>query len=130
MAMDFNSFEQKHLLVLLHNELDFLNKEKWIMGEDYDDLGKPAWYHKFQEEIDLVGMMAEKIKNGQSVLDFHKKEKKHIKTIVASEHASLLKRKELLYDDVDELPVPHWIEKLEFEIMITENILLKLDKQA
>lgn len=129
MSYDFNSFERKHLLVLLHNELDFLNKEKWIMGEDYDDLGKPSWYGKFQQEIDQVAMMAEKIKNGQSVSDFGKREQKHIKTIVASEHASLMKRKEILYDDVDELPVPYWIDKLEFEIMITENILLKIDQK-
>lgn len=130
MAFDFNSFERKHLLVLFHNELDFLNKEKWIMGEDYDDLGKPAWYAKFQEEIDFVQVLAEKIKNAEHPMDFTRREMKHIKVIVASESASLQKRKEMLLDDKDELPAPHWIEKLEFELMITENIMLKINKPS
>lgn len=122
----FNEYEIRHLLMLFGNELDYLNQHKEILMNDYDDLGVPAWFEKMDDEINFVYFLSKKIEAGEPAENLTKREKKHIMTIVASEHASLEKRLQIQYDTEDELPVPHWTEKLNLEIKLTESILKKV----
>jgi hypothetical protein len=124
MLVDFTPIEKKHLKLLLENELDFLHKEKEILLDDKDELGAPSWIDQFDKEVVFVENLNIDIES--ETVDLKKKQKKHIKRIIASEYSSLLKRKELLLDDKDELPVPYWIDKLDFEIALTKSILDKI----